>query len=229
MTRAARALRIWITGGGTREPLDAVRWVGNVSTGRMAAALAREAARRGHRVTLFAAEHVAAPRSARIEVVRFVTSAQLRRALSAAGPPPDAILHAAAVSDYAPRPQAGKVRSGRRVWRVELVAQPKIAPELRRRHPDAALVLFKLEAGITRSELLARATSTARAAGADAIFANRLEEVGDAHRGWLIDAGGEGGPPRLAQGRSAAARLLVRRCEAIASARARAPAGELRR
>lgn len=215
-------LRIWITGGGTREPLDAVRWIGNVSTGRMAATLARGAAARGHLVTLFLADHAVAPRSKRIRVVRFVTSAQLRAALQAERPAPAAILHAAAVSDYAPRPVRGKFASGSGSWRVEMRPLPKIAPELRRRHPAAVLILFKLESRISRAELLERATRTAQAAGADAVFANLLEEVGEQHRGWCVDA--QSGASTLAASREAAARLLVRRCETLAAARRKLPA-----
>lgn len=221
MTAPRVPLRIWITGGGTREPLDAVRWIGNVSTGRMAATLARTAAARGHAVTLFLADHAVAPRSARVRVVRFVTTVQLRAALRAERPSPDAILHAAAVSDYAPRPLRGKFASGQRGWRLELRPLPKIAPELRRRHPAAALLLFKLESGIAPAELFRRATKTARAAGADAIFANLLEQVGADHRGWCIDAAS--GEATLAPSREAAARLLVRRCESLAAARRKLP------
>ncbi len=218
MTRLATPLRFWITGGGTREPIDAVRWIGNVSTGRMALGLARTAAARGHAVTLFLAQHVVAPRSPRIDVVRFESSAQLRTALLAAQPAPDAILHAAAVSDYAPRPLRGKFASGQGGWRLELRPLKKIAPALRRRYPRAAFVLFKLESKIAPAELFSRAIKTARNAGADGIFANLLEEVGAEHRGWWVDP--RDGATELAPSRAAAARLLVRRCEAIAAQRA---------
>jgi len=223
VTRATAPLDFWVTGGGTREPLDAVRWIGNVSTGRMAGALARAAAARGHRVTLFLAEHAPAPRSPRIALVRFVTSADLSRALRARRRAPDVIVHAAAVSDYAPRPQRGKVSSGKASWTVELAPLPKLAPQLRRRHPRAILCLFKLEAAIPRAELVARATRTARAARAQRIFANLLEEVGAGHRGWLIDpARGEATELRS---RPAIARGIVRACEALARARGETAAG----
>lgn len=211
VTLVARSLRFWITGGGTREPLDAVRWIGNISTGRMAAQLARAAAARGHRVTLFLAEHATAPRSSRIRIVRFVTTAELAAALNRARPAPDAIVHAAAVSDYAPIPRQGKQRSGAARWRVDLKPVKKIAPVLRRRHPRAVLCLFKLESRIGLAELLARAVGAACGANADWVFANLLEHVGREHRGWLVDP-----VDRTASaivGRSAAARRIVRACE----------------
>jgi phosphopantothenoylcysteine decarboxylase/phosphopantothenate--cysteine ligase len=222
--RGARAsrrsrLRVWITGGGTREPLDDVRWIGNVSTGRMALALAAEARRRGHQVTLFLAEHVPAPRTSAIELVRFVTAADLRRELLRPRPAPAAILHAAAVSDYAPRPLPGKKRSGGPRWRIVLEPLPKVASAARRRWPLAFLVLFKLEARISLRRLLERARRAARSAGAEAVFANRLEEVGREHRGWLVDM--KRGAATPATTRRGAARLLVRACEVAGSARGR--------
>ncbi len=212
-----RRLEVWVTGGGTREPIDAVRWIGNVSTGRMAAELARVAARRGHRVSLFLAAHASAPRSRSIRIVRYVTTADLAAALRACRRSPDAIVHAAAVSDYAPRPRRGKVKSGAERWWVELRPLPKLAPGLRRRHPRAVLILFKLESGIALPRLFARAAAAARAAGADAIFANRLEEVGAGHRGWLVDPAG--GVPCEASTRVAAARMIVREFETRAGRR----------
>lgn len=205
-------LSIWITGGGTREPIDDVRWIGNVSTGRLALALARRAAQRGHRVTAFLAEGVPAPRSPRICVERFVTTADLERRLFAARRvAPDAILHAAAVSDYAPRPIRGKVASGGARWTLELRPLPKVVARLRRRYSRARLATFKLESGIGIAELRRRALAAARHAGAQAVFANRLEDVGAEHRGFLVDAAT--GRAVEARSRAAAARLLVSWCE----------------
>jgi phosphopantothenoylcysteine synthetase/decarboxylase len=207
-----KPLEIWITGGGTREPIDAVRWIGNVSTGRMAVAVARAAARRQDRVRLFLAALSPAPRSRRIRVERFVTSADLRERLQAATPRPDVIVHAAAVSDYAPAPQRGKVPSGKASWRVVLRPQPKIAVDLRRRHPRAVLCTFKLETGVTTAELARRAATSAAQAGADLVFANRLEDVGAGHRGLLIDPAT--GPIAAVRTREAAARAILAACRA---------------
>lgn len=214
MTRPRR-LEFWITGGGTREPIDAVRWIGNVSTGQMASQLARTAHSRGHRVTLFLAAHVPAPRLRALRIVRFVTTADLAQSLRRTRPPPAVILHAAAISDYAPRPLRGKFKSGARSWRIELRPLPKLAPELRRRHPGAVLCLFKLESGIDRERLFVRARKAAVAAGADRVFANLLEEVGREHHGWLLDPAG--GVPIEARTRAAAARALVRAGETLAA------------
>lgn len=187
-----------------------------MSTGRLALELVKAAVRRGHRVTAFLADGVAAPASRRVEVERFQTARELReRLLARAATPPDAILHAAAVSDYAPRRVRGKVRSGQSRWTLELFPLPKVAGALRRRYPRARLAMFKLESEVDVAELLRRALATARSAGAQAIFANRLEDVGREHRGFLVDAAT--GEATEAASRAAAARLLVRWCEGAAA------------
>jgi len=215
-----RPIDVWVTGGGTREPIDDVRWIGNVSTGRMACEVARAAARRGDRVTLFLAELVTAPRSPRIALRRFVTAAQLRRALRAERRAPDAIVHAAAVADYAPVPVRGKVPSGRSSWTLTLRPLPKIVAELRRRHRRAVLCMFKLESGLSRAELLRRAAAAARKAGADLVFANRLEDVGAEHRGFLLEP--KGGRVVETRTRGGAARAILRACHAAAGGRSAA-------
>jgi phosphopantothenoylcysteine synthetase/decarboxylase len=168
-------------------------------------------------VTAFLAEGVAAPRTSRIAVVRFTTAADLSGELLRVGrPPPDAILHAAAVSDYAPRPVTGKLKSG--APRLTLVLKPvaKIVTALRRRFPGARLLTFKLESRVSVPELRRRALAAARAAGAQAVFANRLEDVGAEHRGFLLDL--EVGATSEATTRAAAARLVLDWCERIGAA-----------
>jgi phosphopantothenoylcysteine decarboxylase/phosphopantothenate--cysteine ligase len=107
-----------VTAGGTREPLDSVRYIGNRSSGRMGVALAEEARRRGARVTLLAANlAVSAPEG--VEVVETPTAAALAREAKARVTA-DVVLMAAAVADYAPDPLEGKrPKSGER-WELSL-------------------------------------------------------------------------------------------------------------
>src|SRR5207302_4456725 len=92
--------KVLVSAGGTREPLDAVRFVGNRSSGRMGVALAEEARRRGADVTLLAS-NLAVPRPEGVEIVEAPTAADVQREASArAGA--DIVLMAAAVSDYRP-------------------------------------------------------------------------------------------------------------------------------
>lgn len=94
-------LRVLVTAGGTREPIDSVRYVGNRSSGRMGLALAAEAARRGAAVTLVAA-NVALPRPHGVTAIDVETAAELKAAADAHFPDCDILLMAAAVADFRP-------------------------------------------------------------------------------------------------------------------------------
>jgi len=94
-------LRVLVTAGGTREPIDSVRFVGNRSSGRMGFALAEEAAALGAAVTVVAA-NVGLERSPRIRYVDVATAAELKAACQAEFPAADVLLMAAAVADYRP-------------------------------------------------------------------------------------------------------------------------------
>jgi phosphopantothenoylcysteine decarboxylase/phosphopantothenate--cysteine ligase len=93
--------QVLVTAGGTREPIDAVRFVGNRSSGKMGWALAEEAARRGARVTVVAA-NVGLPRRPGIEYVDVQTAGELAAACRERFPSADVLLMAAAVADYRP-------------------------------------------------------------------------------------------------------------------------------
>src|SRR3954468_7797037 len=93
--------RLLVSAGGTREPIDSVRFVGNRSSGRMGFAIAEEAARRGAAVTVVAA-NVSLPRRPGIEYVDVETAAELRDACAAAFDSCDVLVMAAAVADYRP-------------------------------------------------------------------------------------------------------------------------------
>jgi phosphopantothenoylcysteine decarboxylase / phosphopantothenate---cysteine ligase len=94
-------LRVLVTAGGTREPIDSVRYVGNRSSGRMGLALAEEAARRGAEVTLVAA-NVSLPVPGGVELIAVETAAELLEQSRAAFAQADVLLMAAAVADFRP-------------------------------------------------------------------------------------------------------------------------------
>ena len=111
--------RVLVTAGGTREPLDAVRFVGNRSSGRMGAALAAEARRRGADVTLLAA-NLTVPPPAGVELVETPTAADVERETLARADA-DLVLMAAAVADYRPaEARDDKRRKEDASWHVEL-------------------------------------------------------------------------------------------------------------
>ena len=134
--------RVVVSAGGTREPLDTVRYVGNRSSGRMGVALAEEAHRRGADVTLLAA-NMAAPAPSGITVVETPTAGDLEReALARADA--DVIVMAAAVADYRPpSPSASKRPKDGAPWTVDLVPTPDVLAALgAARRPGRVLVGF---------------------------------------------------------------------------------------
>jgi phosphopantothenoylcysteine decarboxylase/phosphopantothenate--cysteine ligase len=136
-----------VSAGGTREPLDTVRYLGNRSSGRMGVAVAEEAARRGARVTLLAA-NVSIPIAQQIETVMAPTAAELaREAFARDGA--DVIVMAAAVADYRPA-DAGSAKRAKdgEPWAVVLEPTEDILAELgRRRRPGQVLVGFAADEG----------------------------------------------------------------------------------
>jgi phosphopantothenoylcysteine decarboxylase/phosphopantothenate--cysteine ligase len=114
-----RGKHVLVTAGGTREPLDAVRFVGNRSSGRMGVALAEEAQRRGADVTLIASNLAVAP-PVGVEIVQAPTAADVQQATtSRAGA--DVVLMAAAVSDYRPaQSDDAKRPKDDKTWQIEL-------------------------------------------------------------------------------------------------------------
>ncbi len=111
---------VLISAGGTREPLDAVRFVGNRSSGRMGVALAAEAKRRGARVTLLAS-NLAVPAPEGVDVVEAPTAADLEREAGSRAPGADVVVMAAAVADYRPATTiAGKRAKTGEAWTIEL-------------------------------------------------------------------------------------------------------------
>jgi len=125
--------RVLVTAGGTREPLDAVRFVGNRSSGRMGVALAAEAAARGADVTLLAA-NLAVQAPAGVETIETPTAADLAREALARGPDSDVVLMAAAVADYRPaEPTDAKRPKDAEPWAVTLEPTQDVLAELGRR------------------------------------------------------------------------------------------------
>jgi phosphopantothenoylcysteine decarboxylase/phosphopantothenate--cysteine ligase len=139
--------RVLITAGGTREPLDSVRFVGNRSSGRMGVALAEEARRRGAEVILLAANlSIDIPYG--VEAIPTPTAESMLDAALAL-PDVDVALLAAAVADYRPAEAlAAKRPKDERGWTVELEPTPDVARALgERKRPGQLLVAFGAEHG----------------------------------------------------------------------------------
>ncbi|WAB83372.1 bifunctional phosphopantothenoylcysteine decarboxylase/phosphopantothenate--cysteine ligase CoaBC [Microcella daejeonensis] len=170
--------RILISAGGTREPLDPVRFLGNRSSGRQGTALARAALARGAEVTLVAAHlEVDAPAGAALEHVE--TTADLLQAMTRLAPDHDTVIMAAAVADFRPREvAAGKLKKSEddeRGLTLELERTPDVLAALAAgRAPGQRIVGFAAETEREERALVELAAGKARRKGADLIVVNRV-------------------------------------------------------
>jgi phosphopantothenoylcysteine decarboxylase / phosphopantothenate---cysteine ligase len=147
--RDLRGLRVMITAGGTREPIDAVRFIGNRSSGKMGFALARAAFDRGAHVDLIQA-NVDMPAVPGVEQTEASTAAEMHAEVMKRLPDIDILIMAAAVADYrvADGPAGGKVGKGRDEWCIDLAATPDILCDVAAHHKGQFLVGFAAEYGL---------------------------------------------------------------------------------
>jgi len=185
--------QVLVTAGGTREPLDAVRFVGNRSSGRMGVALAEVSRKRGADVTLLAA-NLSVPPPAGVEVVETPTAeAMLDAALARRSA--DLVLMAAAVADYRPVERVDAKRpKDERTWRVELEPTHDVLQSLgERRTNGQVLVGFAAETG---PDGLARAREKLSRKRVDLVVYNDVarDDIGfdsDENEVVLVTASGE--------------------------------------
>ena len=206
--------RVVVTAGGTREPIDPVRFIGNRSSGKMGVAIAEAARDRGAEVTLIAADVSVALPDEQVHVVRVETTGELRGALldtlfGGPGAPDaarfDALLMAAAVADFTPVSPADRKLPRGEALALELESTPDLLAEVARiahgldsgggptravLQPRPFLVGFAAETGS-----LDRAGDKLRRKGVDLLVANDVMEAGsgfgtDTNRVVLLDAEG---------------------------------------
>jgi len=165
-----------VSAGGTREPLDPVRFLGNRSSGLQGYALARSAAARGAEVTLVSA-NVALPDPAGVKVVRVETTGQLRDAVMTAAASADAVVMAAAPADFRPLAVSDakiKKADDGSALPIELVQNPDILAEIShdRPSPDAVIVGFAAETGDETGTVLDHARAKLARKGCDLLVVN---------------------------------------------------------
>jgi len=201
---------VLVSAGGTREPLDSVRFVGNRSSGRMGVALAAEARRRGAQVTLLGANLGVAPPPG-VELVETPTAAALARAARERGGEADVVIMAAAVADYRPAAAiATKRPKDRAGWTVELEPTADVLAALgAERRPGQVLVGFAADHGDAGLE---RARQKRTSKRADLFVFNDVgrDDIGfDAHDNevTLVSAAGERLLPKAPKSEIAAAIL----------------------
>ncbi|HYN63674.1 MAG TPA: phosphopantothenoylcysteine decarboxylase [Candidatus Limnocylindrales bacterium] len=216
-------MRLLVTAGGTREPIDSVRVIANTSTGRLGARIADEAVAAGHEVLLLHATQAALP-SRPCRRVSFETHADLGRLLEQHAPQADAIVQAAAVADYVPVASTGKLPSDLPELVLRLRRAPKLIDGLRALCPKAWLVGFKLTSGVDQDEQVAAAQALLVRARLDLVVVNdsaRTDEID--HEALVVDASGI---VARCRGKAALAQQLVARLPAAhkAAASGRTPA-----
>jgi phosphopantothenoylcysteine decarboxylase/phosphopantothenate--cysteine ligase len=168
-----------VSAGGTREPLDPVRFLGNRSSGRQGHALAESAAARGAHVVLVAA-NVALPDPAGVDVVRVGTAVELGDAVRAHATGADAVVMAAAVADFRPaQVAASKIKKGgadQEPAPVELVRNPDVLRRLVTEppRPGQLVVGFAAETGDETADWLALGRAKLAAKGCDLLVVNRV-------------------------------------------------------
>jgi phosphopantothenoylcysteine decarboxylase/phosphopantothenate--cysteine ligase len=172
-------LKVKISAGGTREPIDAVRVIANRSSGKQGYALAAEAVSRGATVTLVST--VDLPAAPGVEVVAVETAAQMQQAMLTDAALTDVIIMAAAVADFRPVHAAtNKIKKAGGVPEIVLEPTPDILAGLGASKPEGQILVgFAAET----DDLLANAERKLHAKGADLIVANDVgaESVGFAH------------------------------------------------
>ncbi|MFK7959444.1 MAG: phosphopantothenoylcysteine decarboxylase [Phycisphaerales bacterium] len=220
MTTVRTVPRLLVTAGPTQEPIDAVRYIGNRSSGRMGWAIARAAAEAGHPVTLLFGPGTPPPADGRPEdqaradsrmnVVRFRSTADLEAELAEHWPAHDVLIMAAAVADYRPIQPAegGKLRRTEAGLTIELESTPDLlAGASAASRPDQTRVGFALE---PRDRLDASARAKLVRKDVHAIVANPLETM-DAStvEGVLVMPDGVQRPPEPTMDKQAFARWLI--------------------
>jgi phosphopantothenoylcysteine decarboxylase/phosphopantothenate--cysteine ligase len=170
------ARHVVVTAGGTREPLDPVRFLGNRSSGKQGYAFARAAAARGARVTLISA-NVSLPDPAGVDLVRVGSTEELRKATVEAAGDADAVVMAAAPADFRPAAYAAtkiKKADDGSAPVLALATNPDIAAELgERKRPGQVLVVFAAETA-GGAEALANARAKLARKRADLIVLNQV-------------------------------------------------------
>ena len=183
--------RVLVSAGGTREPIDPVRFLGNRSSGKQGHALADEAAARGAAVTLVTT--AALPVASGVEVVRVETAAEMEEAVVSRAADADVVVMAAAVADFRPKgPAPAKLSKADGPPELVLESTVDILAALgQRRRPGQVIVGFAAET----SDLVEKATAKLAAKGLDLIVVNDVSAPGagfehDTNQGVILGPGG---------------------------------------
>ena len=196
LPRDLEGRRVVVSAGGTAEPLDPVRTLGNRSSGRQGYALARVAAQRGAEVTLVAGTTADLDPPAGVDIRRVQTTREMRESVIDAAKSADVVVMAAAVSDFRPASlSVGKIKKGEEPPSIPLEFNPDILREIVTENvPGRVVVGFAAETGDERGSVLDYGRAKLGRKGTDllvvnAVGAGKAFEVED-NEGWLLGADG---------------------------------------
>jgi len=180
--------RILITAGPTWVPIDKVRVISNIATGKTGILLAKEAKRRGAKVKLVVGPVGTIRLSSSIRIKHFCYFKELHRIIKNELDTKkyDIVIHSAAVSDYQPRKSfSGKIKSKNRNLFIDLESTVKIVDKIKKYAPETFLVLFKLELNMNKEKLIKEARKTMRDSNADLAVANTFSK--GSYRAFIVD------------------------------------------
>lgn len=186
-TRDLDGVRVLVTAGGTQEPIDPVRYIGNRSSGKTGFSIAEEAARRGADVTLVSGPTVL-PDPFGVSVVRVTTALEMAEAADAAYEACDVVVATAAVADFRPEGySAGKIKKGEMPDVMRLERNPDILAGFGQRKGGRLLVGFAAETGPALDEARRKLADK----NLDVVVANDVSDPGlgfgsDANRVWMV-------------------------------------------
>ncbi len=171
-------MKVLITLGPTQEPIDSVRYITNASSGKMGAALAKESIARNYETTIVSGPvNLRLPDKAKILPVR-TAKEMIETSLNELRNNYDIFISTAAIADYSPEVQRGKIKSGIKDMRVRLIPNPKLTSRVRENFPELFIVAFKAEYDVPEEELLEFARLKLEKEDLDLVIANDIKKSG---------------------------------------------------
>jgi phosphopantothenoylcysteine decarboxylase/phosphopantothenate--cysteine ligase len=170
-------VNVVITLGPTQEPIDSIRYITTGSSGKMGCALAKEAVRRGHKVTIVAGP-IGIDLPDKTNNIRVRSASEMtEKTLAELEKGADILISSAAIADYTPaKREEGKIKSGIKGLRIDLMPTKKLTHEARKRFPELYIAAFKAEHSIPYEELIRRAENKLKKEDLDLIAANDIGE-----------------------------------------------------
>lgn len=188
-TQYLKNKRVLITAGPTWVPIDSVRVISNIATGKTGILLAEELQRLGAKVTLLLGPVETCCLSKNIRLIHFKFFEELKNIIikELRSKKYDVFIHSAAVSDYRPlRVDSQKVKSGKKIWQINLVPTLKIIDLIGKFKPSLLLVGFKFEPQARKKALIAETKNLIKRAKIDLAVANTVDDK-SRYRAYIIN------------------------------------------